>query len=64
MEMKLGGHNSFQDPFAMAHAITDKQLAIAKELQTLHFNGQNSPELLAAIIQAVATNYATFVGKK
>lgn len=60
----MGGHSNFQDPFEMARAITEKQLAIAKELQTMHFNGQNSPELLAAIIQAVATNYATFVGHK
>lgn len=57
----MGGQSSFQDPFELAHAITEKQLTRAKQLEAQHFPGVNSPELLSAIIQALAMNYATVV---
>lgn len=44
-----------------AQEITAKQLRIAVELHNKHFSGSNSTEVLAAIIQAVATNYAAAV---
>jgi hypothetical protein len=64
LETIMGGPSISHDPFDMARAITEKQLLIAKQLQGQHFNGQNSPELLGAIIQAVALNYSAYVSNK
>jgi hypothetical protein len=60
----MGGQTIFQDPFELARTITDKQLVIAKQLEVMHFQGRGSPELLSAIVNALARNYATVVDNK
>ena len=41
-----------------AKTITAAQLHAAKDLHAAHFSGNVNPEILAAIIQALATNHA------
>jgi hypothetical protein len=44
-----------------ATAVTAAQIEKAKHLLALHFGGTTSPELTAAIVSAIAANYATTV---
>jgi hypothetical protein len=65
----MGGPSLIRDPFEvakrridLAEKITGEQLARAKELHRIHFDGDNSrPEFIAAIVQALATNYLATV---
>ena len=41
-----------------AKQITAAQVQAAKEIHLIHFRGNDNPEVLAAIIQAVATTFA------
>jgi hypothetical protein len=63
----MGGSTTFQDPMEAANRrivaadeITAEQLVRAKELYERHFGGDNPP-VMAAIIQALATNYLAVV---
>ena len=63
----MGGANfSSMDDVVQARidkavSVTSKQIDAAKKLYSVQFAGETNPAVLAAIIQAVATNYATVV---
>lgn len=61
----MGGQSYSPDEMAVkrgihkASELTKLQVEAARALSAELFAGNESPELLAALIQAVATNYAT-----